>query len=174
MVVTVLVILKNLLIWKHILTSQRYMQLRVSPDKLKLHSCVTTVRWKERKWTVSYIFSNEQSDKVRSNYLTKCKRNAKIARYHKKQCASVKMLRKNYELFGALLVPNILEKLPNTIKLQISRKLGKENWNVEQLLSTVNQKIITSKNFDIWNKTVSIGKRKVKILLPVHYMSKQG
>ena len=59
------------------------------------------------------------------------------------------MLRKNYELFGALLVPNILEKLPNTIKLQISRKLGKENWNIEQLLSTVNQKIITSKNFDI-------------------------
>ena len=33
----------------------------------------------------------------------------------------------NYEHFGPLLVPIILEKLPNTIKLQISRKLGKEN-----------------------------------------------
>ena len=28
----------------------------------------------------------------------------------------------NYEYFGPLLVPIILEKLPNTIKLQISRR----------------------------------------------------
>ena len=67
----------------------------------------------------------------------------------KSNVRALRCLGKNYELFGALLVPNILEKLPNTIKLQISRKLGKENWNIEQLLSTVNQKIITSKNFDI-------------------------
>ena len=33
----------------------------------------------------------------------------------------------NYQHFGHLLVPILLEKLPNTIKLQISRKLGKEN-----------------------------------------------
>ena len=67
----------------------------------------------------------------------------------KSNVRALRYLGKNYELFGALLVPNILEKLPNTIKLQISRKLGKENWNIEQLLSTVNQKIITRKNFDI-------------------------
>ena len=44
----------------------------------------------------------------------------------------------NYEHFGPLLVPIILEKLPNTIKLQISWKLGKENWNIEQFLSAIN------------------------------------
>ena len=44
--------------------------------------------------------------------------------------SSVRVLRSlgiNYEHSGPLLVPIILEKLPNTIKLQISRKLGKEN-----------------------------------------------
>ena len=44
----------------------------------------------------------------------------------------------NYEHFGPLLVPIILEKLPNTIKLQISWKLRKENWNIEQFLSAIN------------------------------------
>ena len=47
----------------------------------------------------------------------------------------------NYEYFRPLLVPIILEKLPNTIKLQISRKLGKENWNIEQFLSAINQEL---------------------------------
>ena len=40
---------------------------------------------------------------------------------------ALRSLRINHEHFGPLLVPIILEKLPNTIKLQISRKLGKEN-----------------------------------------------
>ena len=54
----------------------------------------------------------------------------------------------NYEHFGPLLVPIILEKVPNTIKLQISRKLGKENWNIEQFLSAINQEITASENFE--------------------------
>ena len=44
----------------------------------------------------------------------------------------------NYEHFGPLLVPIILVKLPNTIKLQISRKLGKENLNMKKLLLAIN------------------------------------
>ena len=35
---------------------------------------------------------------------------------------ALKTLGINYEHFGPLLVPVILERLPNTIKLQISRK----------------------------------------------------
>ena len=57
-------------------------------------------------------------------------------------------LRINYEHFGPLLVPIILEKLPNTIKLQISRKLGKENWNIGQFLSAINQGITARENFE--------------------------
>ena len=47
-----------------------------------------------------------------------------------------------------LLVPIILEKLPKTIKLQISRKLGKEDWNIEQFLSAINQEITARENFE--------------------------
>ena len=53
----------------------------------------------------------------------------------------------SYEHFEPLLMPIILEKLPNTIKLQISRKLGKENWNIEQFLSAINQEITTRESF---------------------------
>ena len=54
----------------------------------------------------------------------------------------------NYQQFGPLLVPILLEKLPNTIKLQISRKLGKENWNIKQFLSAINQEITARENFE--------------------------
>ena len=38
------------------------------------------------------------------------------------------------EHFGSLLIPIILEKIPNVIRLQISRQLGKENWNIDKSL----------------------------------------
>ena len=47
----------------------------------------------------------------------------------------------NYQHFRPLLIPIILERLPNTIKLQISRKLGKENWNIKQFLLVKHEEI---------------------------------
>ena len=41
------------------------------------------------------------------------------------------------EQFGALLIPIILGKLPNIIRLEISRKLGKENWNVDDFIKCI-------------------------------------
>ena len=35
------------------------------------------------------------------------------------------------EHFGSLLIPIILEEIPNVIRLQISGQLGKENWNID-------------------------------------------
>ena len=32
--------------------------------------------------------------------------------------------------FGPMLVPIIVNKLPNEIRLEISRKLGKDNWKI--------------------------------------------
>ena len=58
------------------------------------------------------------------------------------------MFRNNYEYFGPLLVPIILEKLPNKIKLQIGWKSGKENWNIEQFLSAISQQITARENFE--------------------------
>ena len=45
-------------------------------------------------------------------------------------------------------MPIILEKLPNKIKLQIGRKSGKENWNIEQFLSAISQQITARENFE--------------------------
>ena len=43
----------------------------------------------------------------------------------------------NYQYFGPLSIPIVLEKQPNTIKLEISSKLGKENWNIGQVLLVI-------------------------------------
>ena len=46
-----------------------------------------------------------------------------------------------YEQFGSILIPIILEKLPNMIKLQISRKLGSGNWKVQDFLACISEEI---------------------------------
>ena len=68
----------------------------------------------------------------------------------------------NYEHFGSLLVPIILEKLPKTIKLQISRKLGKESRNIEQFLSAINQEITAKENFEYLKQNSFDSKEKSK------------
>ena len=54
----------------------------------------------------------------------------------------------SYEQFGSLLIPIILEKLPNMIKLQISRKLGSDNWNVQDFLAYINEEILARENYE--------------------------
>ena len=54
----------------------------------------------------------------------------------------------NYQHFGPLLIPIILERLLNTIKLQISCNLGKENWNIEQILLVIHEEISARENFE--------------------------
>ena len=48
---------------------------------------------------------------------------------------------------GSLLIPVILERLPNMINLDISRKLGQENWNIEQFLLVIHEEISSRENF---------------------------
>ena len=40
---------------------------------------------------------------------------------------------------GPLLIPLALEKLPNVIQLQISRRLGKNKWDIEDFLRNINE-----------------------------------
>ena len=60
----------------------------------------------------------------------------------------------SYEQFGSLLVPLILEKLSNMIKLQISRKLGSGNWNVQDFLACVNEEILARENYDYLKREI--------------------
>ena len=54
----------------------------------------------------------------------------------------------SYEQFDSLLISVILEKLPNMIKLQISRKLGSGKWNVQDFLACINEEILARENYE--------------------------
>ena len=54
----------------------------------------------------------------------------------------------NSDHFGPLLIPIVLEKLPNVIRLQISCKLGKNNWNIEEFLVAINAEITARENYE--------------------------
>ena len=47
---------------------------------------------------------------------------------------------------GPLLIPIVLKKLPNVIRLQISRRLGKESRNIEEFMDCINTEIIARNN----------------------------
>ena len=49
--------------------------------------------------------------------------------------------------FGPLLIPIVLEKLPNVIRLQISRKLGKDNWNINKFLECISEEISARESY---------------------------
>ena len=53
---------------------------------------------------------------------------------------------------GPLLTPILLKKLPNFIRLQISRRLGKENWNLEEFRDCINTEIIAHGNYEYLKK----------------------
>ena len=81
------------------------------------------------------------------------KRNAKIARHHRKECASVQKFRNKLWTFWTFTSAYYIGKITQHDKLQISRKLGKENWNTEQFLSAINEEITARENFKYlkWN-----------------------
>ena len=52
------------------------------------------------------------------------------------------------EQVGPLLIPIVLEKLPNVVRLQISRKLGKENWSIDDFLTCINTEITARESYE--------------------------
>ena len=51
------------------------------------------------------------------------------------------------EHFGSLLIPIILEKILNVIRLQISQQLGKEKWNIDEFLQCINREITARESY---------------------------
>ena len=52
------------------------------------------------------------------------------------------------EHFGALLIPIVLEKLPNIIRLQVSRTLGSDNWHIQDFMQCINAEITARESFE--------------------------
>ena len=79
--------------------------------------------------------------------------------------------------FGPLLIPVALEKLPNGIQLQVSRKLGNETWDVNKFLSVINDEITARENFEFLksdrNKEEQVNRRGTASTLVAHQKRKQ-
>ena len=52
------------------------------------------------------------------------------------------------EHYGTLLIPIILEKVPDEIKLEISRQLGRNNWKIEDFMNVVKNEITARESCD--------------------------
>ena len=50
------------------------------------------------------------------------------------------------EHYGPLLIPIILEKVPDEIKLTISRELGKNNWKIDEFMTVLKNEITAREN----------------------------
>ena len=61
------------------------------------------------------------------------------------------------EQVGPLLIPIVLEKLPKVVRLQISRKLGKENWSIDDFLTCINTEITARESYEFMKHDVNEG-----------------
>ena len=52
------------------------------------------------------------------------------------------------EHYGLLLIPVILEKLPDEIKLEISRRLGTTNWKIDEFMNVLKGEIAARESCD--------------------------
>ena len=48
---------------------------------------------------------------------------------------SLKLLGIDFAQYGTLLIPMVMTKIPEEIRLQITKKIGKENWELDQVLA---------------------------------------
>ena len=54
--------------------------------------------------------------------------------------------------YGPLLIPVILERLPDAIKLLITRKLGKNNWKILELVECIMEEVDARENCKFLNE----------------------
>ena len=50
--------------------------------------------------------------------------------------------------YGPLFIPVILERLPNSIKLIVTQKLGKNNWHVSDFINSIKEEVDARENCD--------------------------
>ena len=58
----------------------------------------------------------------------------------------------NPSYYGPLVIPVILERLPDAIELLITRKLGKNNWNILELVDCIKEEVDARENYKFSNE----------------------
>ena len=51
--------------------------------------------------------------------------------------------------YGSLLIPVILERLRDSIKLIVTRKLGKNNWHISDFINCIKEEVDARENCDV-------------------------
>ena len=72
------------------------------------------------------------------------------------------------EHFGALLIPIVVEILPNIVRLQISRKLGTDNWSIKDFIPSINDEVSARGNFEYLKNNESLDNYEETKTRPVH------
>ena len=72
------------------------------------------------------------------------------------------------EHYGPLSIPIILEQLPDDIKLQISCTLGRENWQIEEFMTTLKLEIATRESCNFMKAQSNAEAKKSGISQPRH------
>ena len=67
----------------------------------------------------------------------------------------------NKEEIGPLLIPMILDRLPDDVKLQVSRNIGKSdtNWHIEEFMKTIKDEIVARENCDFMKSRSNQGSK---------------
>ena len=61
----------------------------------------------------------------------------------------------NSSHYGPLLIPVILERLPDTIELLITSKLGKNNWKILELVECIKEEVNARENCELSNEKLN-------------------
>ena len=61
----------------------------------------------------------------------------------------------NSSHYGPLLIPVILERLPDTIELLITSKLGKNNWKILELVECIKEEVNARENCEFSNEKLN-------------------
>ena len=105
---------------------------------------------KERYGNKQLVISSHMDDLVRLERLSSSRVNVSEVRklYDKIEghLRSLVALGKNSDEFGDVLIPVILDKLPNDIRLEISRKLGQDNWEINVFMKLLSDEIMAREN----------------------------
>ena len=104
---------------------------------------------KERFGNIQVIISTHMNKLINLERVTSCNV-IQLRQLYDKIETNVRALNSvgiDAEHFGPLLIPIVVEKIPNVVRLQITRKLGKENWDVNEFLKCINDEVSAREHF---------------------------
>ena len=109
---------------------------------------------KERYGNLQLIISTHMNKLVQLEKVTSCDVGQLRCLYDKieNNVRALNSVGIEAEHFGPLLIPIVMDKLPKAIILQVTRKLGKDSWVIEDFIQCIDKEISTREHFQFIKK----------------------